>query len=91
MQISWVTIVGFIASGGLTVIVQALGNALPNEAKVIANIAAVLVALATVLYQLATQPTKSIIQDAAIKDEAGNTVATNVSTTSNAFVKTPVA
>lgn len=86
MKISWIAVVGLIASGGLTSVVQALGNALPNEAKVIANISAVVVAIAAVLYQL-LQPAASIVADAPVVAPSGEQVGTNISSTSTVFQK----
>lgn len=89
MKISWVAVIGLIASGGLTSVVQALGNALPNEAKIIANIAAVVVAIAAVLYQL-LQPAAKVVQDApVVSATTGEQVGTNVSTSSTAPIVAP--
>lgn len=86
MKINWLAILGLIASGGLAGVVQALGTALPHEATVIANVAAIVVAIAAVILQ-AVQPAASIVSNAPVVNDAGEQVATNVSSTTQLFQK----
>lgn len=91
MKFNWLAFIGFVASGGLAVLVQALGAAFPSAAVEIANIVAIIVALAAVIYQFYTGTSSKIAADAPVVDAAGAVVGTNVSTTSTLPIAAPQA